>query len=66
MQTCIEVYITDKTGKRFFKTLCASEYTAPEVRNLTRKLDQARQHPKAYSFMDLESAKIELQTVTIP
>ena len=66
MQTCLEVYITDKTGKQFFKTLCNSDYVAPEIRNLNRKLNEARQYPKAYKFLDIDSAKVEQQTVIIP
>ena len=54
----IQVYITDKTGKKYFKTLCGTAYAQSEVRNMQRHLDQANAHPAAYKFLDVASATI--------
>ena len=53
-----EVYITDKTEKPMFKTLCATAYYESEVRNLHRKLIEAEKYPEAYKFLDLDTARI--------
>lgn len=65
MQNCTEVYLTDKTGNKFFKTLCSAEYAAPEVRNLTRKIEEAKQHPNVYSFLDIDTARVEQKAVSV-
>lgn len=52
------VYITDKSGKRFFNTLCSTEYASSEIRNLERKLEQAKQIPELYRFLDIATARI--------
>ena len=54
--TCL--YITDKTGKKFFKTLCSTTYKEYEHRNLRRHLDSARKQPMHYRFLDIDSAEI--------
>ncbi len=52
------VCITDKTGKKFWNTLCSSDFTAPEVRNMQRHIVAALQNPEQYKFLDLPSAII--------
>lgn len=56
--TTSTVYITDKTGKKFFNTLCSTAYAMSEVRNLNKKLDEAKQYPQIYKFLDIETAKV--------
>ena len=56
--TTTQVYITDKTGNKFFNTICSEQYHMSEVRNLTKKLDQAKARPDLYKFLDLESATV--------
>lgn len=56
--TSTQVYITDKTGKRFFNTNCSVEYKQPEIRNLQRHLDQAKKYPQHYHFLDIPTARI--------
>ena len=53
-QDCTKVWITDKTGKKFFNTLCGTAYADSEIRNLSRKLTEARKYPEAYKFLDLD------------
>ena len=52
------LYITDKTGMRFFRTTCATEYKDSERRNLERHLNNAKKQPEAYKFLDIVTARI--------
>jgi hypothetical protein len=52
------LYISDKTGKKFWNTVCSTEFKAPEIRNLERHLRQAKIHPVVYAFLDLDTARI--------
>ena len=58
MKQITYLYITDKTGMRFFRTTCATEYKDSERRNLERHLNNAKIHPEAYNFVDIKTAKI--------
>ena len=58
MSESVNIYITDKTGGKFFKTNCSVAYMDSVVRDLQRHLDQAANQPLHYSFLDLSSAKI--------
>lgn len=53
-----QIYITDKTGKESFKTLCSAAYVSSERRNLQGHLNAAAKNPKAYGFIDLATARI--------
>ena len=53
-----KVYITDNSGNKFFNTLCGEDYAMSEVRNLNKKLDQARKYPEQFKFLDVETAKV--------
>ena len=55
------VYITDKSEKRFFVELISEGYTDSAVRDLKRHLKNAKLNPKFYSFLDLDTAKIEIK-----
>ncbi len=55
------VYITDKSGKKFFNTLCSKLYADSEIRNLHRKLIEAEKYPSAYSFLDIATAEIKVE-----
>jgi hypothetical protein len=57
------VYITDKSNRKMFNTLCSADYVYPEIRNMERHLKSARNNPKAYHFLDLETAKIMVNDV---
>lgn len=54
------IYITDKTGMEHFKTLASPMSTMSELRNLQRHLEQAKQRPMAYTFLDVATAVIML------
>lgn len=54
------IHITDRTGKEHFKTLASPMSTMSEIRNLQRHIEQARQNPQAYKFLDVATAVIML------
>lgn len=54
----VEIYITDKTNKKFFVEIIGEQFAESGVRNLKRHLEVAKKHPKMYSFMDIDSAVI--------
>lgn len=58
MTQSTQVYITDKTGKRFFNTNCSVAFKEPEIRNLQRHLDQSAKYPAQYKFLDIPTARI--------
>lgn len=58
MSATTRLYITDKTGAKYFRTTCSTAYKDSEVRNLGRHLINANKNPAAYSFLDLETARI--------
>ncbi len=55
--TNASVCIQDKNGKHW-NTLCSVDYTAPEIRNMQRHLQQAAKYPNQYHFLDLATAVI--------
>lgn len=55
--------ITDKTSQQFFKTTASPMSTPSELKNLSRHLAQAVDNPKAYHFLDIDSAYILLDGV---
>lgn len=52
------LYITDKTGRESFKTLCSTQYASSERRNLQGHINAAIKNPKAYRFLDIATARI--------
>lgn len=54
------VWITDKSGKRYWNTHCSVGHADPEIRNMQKRLEQAKKHPQAFAFLDLETAVIML------
>lgn len=54
------VYITDKNGGEHFNTVASPMSTNSEIKNLKRHLEQARKHPGAYRFLDVDSAVLML------
>lgn len=52
------LWITDKKGGKLFRTTCGTPYKDSERRNLQHHLDNAKKYPKAYTFLDLETAHI--------
>lgn len=53
-----EIYITDKSGKRFWNTHASSWGRQSEINNLKNHLKQAKEHPEMYRFLDIETARI--------
>lgn len=60
MRTAV-VYITDKSEKRYFTEFTGEAFIDSSKRDLQRHLENAKLNPKAYSFLDLETAKIETE-----
>ena len=58
LQGTTELWITDKTGKESFKTLCSTEYHTSELRNLQQHVDYAKKRPELYNFLDVNSMEI--------
>lgn len=54
------VYITDKTGQKFFNTNASPMSTMSEIRNLTRHLEAIKANVKGYGFVDSASAMLML------
>ena len=56
------VYITDKTGKKFFNTQASPMSTMSEIRNLTRHLEAIKAGSKLYAKVgvDQDSAVLML------
>jgi hypothetical protein len=50
------LYITDKTGKKYWSTTCEPYALTSEINNLTRHLDNIAKGSDAYSFVDASSA----------
>lgn len=42
------IYITDKTGAKFFNTTASPMSTMSEIRNLKRHVEQAKAYPHMY------------------
>lgn len=55
-QSWTELYITDKSGGKHFKTLASPMGTTSEIKNLKRHIEQAKKYPEHYGFMDIDSA----------
>lgn len=51
------VCIADKNGVHF-NTICSPDYSNSEVRNMKGHLNAASKNPKAYHFIDLNTATI--------
>lgn len=54
------ICITDKSGKEMFKCTASPMSTMSEIRNLKRRIEQAKANPKHYAFMDVATAVIML------
>jgi len=54
----VNVYITDKTGKKRYNTTCGRMFAMSEVRNLRLKLEQAKKYPSHFHFLDVDSARV--------
>ena len=52
------VYITDKSGRKMWNNTASPMATMSEVRNLTRKIEQARKHPAAFPGLDVATAVV--------
>lgn len=52
------IFITDKTGNKFFLEHCSESSKFGVIRSLQNHLKNAEKHPKLYTFLDLETAEI--------
>lgn len=60
MTATTKIWITDKTGKKFWNTSCSTEYMASEYRNMRARLKNAYDCPAEYKFLDVETAEIKM------
>ena len=63
LENTVVVYITDKTGCEMFKEYIHKDYADSAKRNLQRHLDSAKDNPKHYHFLDVETARIEIKKI---
>lgn len=54
------LYITDKSGKAYFKTTASPLATMSEIRNLSRHLEAIKSKAKGYEFADAKTAVLML------
>lgn len=54
------VYITDKTGNKFFNTSASPMSTMSEIRNLTRHLEAVKAGSAAYAKVGIDQATAKL------
>lgn len=54
------VYITDKTGKKFFNTSASPMSTMSEIRNLTRHLEAIKLGDESYARIGIDQATARL------
>jgi hypothetical protein len=60
MNNTINLYITDKTGKKFWNTSCGAGYSSGERHNLKQHLARIKEGHKAYAKcgVDRETARL--------
>ena len=51
------VCIQDKNG-RYWNTTASPYATQSEINNMQKRLEQAKKHPNAFAFLDLQTAVI--------
>lgn len=54
------VYITDKTGKKFFNTQASPMSTASEIKIISRHLEAIKAGTKAYDKVGIDKASAQL------
>ena len=59
LENTVVVFITDKTGCEMFKEYIHKDFIDSAKRNLQRHLESAKDNPKHYHFLDIETATIK-------
>lgn len=54
------IYISDKSGKRFFNTTASPCATISEITNLKNHIRLAKKYPQHYGFLDADTAEVFL------
>jgi hypothetical protein len=54
----MQLYITDKSGKKFWNTNVAAAFSSGERHNLERHLPSVKAGKRGYGFIDCVTAKI--------
>jgi hypothetical protein len=60
----MQIYITDKTGKKFWNTSLSAEWSKGEQRNLQRHLDAIKSGDPAYSKCNIDAATARIGQLT--
>lgn len=63
MNTWHNVYITDKTGKKFFNVNASPMSTMSEIKNLTHHINAIKSGSDQYQFIDKESVQLMLDGI---
>jgi hypothetical protein len=58
LEDMMQIYITDKTGRKFWNTNVAAGFASGERHNLERHLCCAKAGKRGYGFLDAASVKI--------
>jgi hypothetical protein len=68
MSETVRLYLTDKTGKRFWNTSCGLGYSSSEEANLKRHLAMIKASHPAYAKceIDRESARFVYEGPPVP
>ena len=54
----MHIYITDKTGAKFWNTSVSAEFSLGERNNMRKRLDSIKSHAKGFEFIDADTAVI--------
>ena len=57
------VYITDKTGKKFFNNISSPMATIGAIRDLSRHIENSKKYPAQYHFLDIPTAQVMVNGV---
>lgn len=52
------MYITDSSGKKFWRTTVSSEFSQGERNNLSHRLSLIKSGHKSFNFVDAKTARI--------
>jgi len=63
VKNTVVVFITDKNGCEMFKEICFEGHADSAKRDLQRHLDAAKENPKFYHFLDVQTARIEIKRI---
>lgn len=58
-----QIYITDKTGRKFFSQLVTKNALPYHKKAYDRNVEQTKKYPKLHLYLDTETARVETKPV---